>query len=77
MIDTRIVKSANGTTSLCETYSNENYKLKQIETNYIYGSSVIDLIDHYENGKPKSRFIYVETDILDIEEKITEGGEVE
>lgn len=80
MIDTRIVKDSSGTIDLCETFSTENYKLKQIETGIIYGSSVIDIIAGFDDeGKPFSRFTYEETDEKDepIPEEIYEGGDFE
>lgn len=47
----------------CETYSTENFKLKQEETGIIYGSSVIDVIEGYDNnGVPYSRYAYIETE---------------
>lgn len=66
MVDTRIVKDASDTFDLCETFSTENYKLRQVETDTIYSSSVIDVIEGYdENGKPYSRFTYEETEEKD------------
>lgn len=66
MVDTRIVKDASDTFDLCETFSTENYKLRQVETGEVYGSSVIDVIKgYYEDGKPYSRFTYEETDEKD------------
>lgn len=53
---------------ICETYSTENFKLKQEETDIIYGSSVIDVIEGYDDdGKPFSRYTYTETDEKDEE----------
>lgn len=53
---------------LCKTFSTENFKLKQEETDIVYGSSVIDVIEGYdENGKPYSRYTYTETDEKDEE----------
>lgn len=69
MIQTRVVSNASGTKQLCETYSTENYKLRQVETEIVYGSSVIDVIAGYdEQGFPYSKFSYTETDEYDIEE---------
>lgn len=52
----------------CETYSTENFKLKQEETGIVYGSSVIDIIEgYYDDGKPYSRYTYAETDEKDEE----------
>lgn len=72
MVDTRLIRDEADTIDLCETYSTENYKLRQVETNIIYGSSVIDVIAGYKDGKPYSRFTYVETDEKDdpIEEEV-------
>lgn len=51
---------------LMNTYSTENFKLKQNETGIIYGSSVIDVIAGYdENNNPYSRYTYTETDEKD------------
>ena len=57
MIIERIVKDASGTIDLVEHYSSDWYKLKQIETNRVYGASVIDAIP--------CRFTYKETDEKD------------
>ena len=66
MVKTREVHFETNPNALCETYSDENYKLKQVETNIIYGSSVIDVIAGYdEQGKPYSRYHYEETDEKD------------
>lgn len=65
MIDYRTVKDESGTVDLCETYSTENYKLKQVETNIVYGASVIDVIEGYNGDKPYSRFSYIETEEKD------------
>lgn len=66
MVDTREKKFATNPNLLCETFSTENYKLRQVETNTIYGSSVIDVIAGFdENGKPYSRFTYEETEEKD------------
>ena len=54
MIIERIVKDASGTIDLVEHYSSDGYRLKQIETNRIYGASVIDAIP--------CRYTYEETD---------------
>lgn len=50
---------------LMRSYSDENYKLRQVETDIIYGSSVIDVIAGYNEGIPYSRYTYVETDEKD------------
>ena len=66
MIDRRKIKDDSGTVDLCETYSTDNYKLLQTETDITYGSSVIDVIEGYDqDGKPYSRFTYIETDEKD------------
>lgn len=57
MIIERIVKDVSGTIDLVEHCSSEGYKLRQIETNRIYGASVIDAIP--------CRFTYEETDEKD------------
>lgn len=36
--------------------------LKQVETNIVYGSSVIDVIEGFIDDKPYSRFTYEEVD---------------
>ena len=75
MVDTRIVKDASDTFDLCETFSTENFKLRQVETGEVYGSSVVDVIEGYhEYGKPYSRFTYVETHIPDIDHEF-DGGD--
>ena len=66
MVKSRVVKDESGTVDLLETYSDENYKLKQVETNIVYGSSVIDVIAGYdESNIPFSRYTYTETDEKD------------
>lgn len=66
MIDTREAKFDTNPNLLCETFSTENFKLRQIETGEVYGYSVVDVIDGYdETGKPYSRFTYEETDEKD------------
>ena len=63
MIDRELYINAFGN-QLVRTYSDEGYKLKQEETETIYSSSVIDVIEGYsKDGKPYSRYIYTETDI--------------
>ena len=42
--------------------NNEDKVLKQVETGIVYGSSVIDIIAGHRDGKPYSRFTYVEVD---------------
>ena len=66
MIKRRIYK--NDKTNLCETYSTEDYKLKQVETNVVYGKSVIDIIEGFdENNIPYSKYTYIETNEKDEE----------
>lgn len=61
---------------LVETYSDEHYKLRQVETNIVYGASVIDTIAGYdENDVPYSRYTYEETDEKD--EPIEEEGVID
>ena len=63
MIDTRIVKDNCGVVDLCETFTDdENKVLKQVETGFVYGSSVVDVIKEFKSGKPYSRFNYVEVE---------------
>lgn len=73
MVKKQIVKDESGIVDLLETYSDENYKLKQIETDVIYGSSVIDVIAGYDEGKPYSRYTYEETDEKDEPEEAIYG----
>lgn len=54
MIIEQIVKDASGSIDLVEHFSSTGHKLKQIETNRIYGASVIDAIP--------CRYTYEETD---------------
>lgn len=73
MVNTRLINNEN--VNLCETYSTDGYKLLQRETNFVYGSSVVDVIEGYDsNGEPYSRFTYVETDELVQEEGDTDGN---
>ena len=66
MIKRRIYK--NDKTDLCETYSTEDYKLKQVETNVVYGKSVIDIIEGFDKDNiPYSRYTYIETNEKDEE----------
>lgn len=67
MKKTRVVRDEADTMDLLETYSDENYKLKQVETQKIYGSSVTDAIEGYDEGIPYSRYTYVETNEKDID----------
>lgn len=69
MIDRRFYARRTDGVELCETFSTENYKLKQVETDRIYGASVIDVVDGYDDdGKPYSRFTYIETETKDDED---------
>lgn len=47
---------------LVETYSTTGMCLLQQETDVVYGDSVVDIIDHYVDGVPYSRFTYIEVD---------------
>ena len=48
---------------LVKTFSDTNHRLLQKETGILYNSSVIDMIDGYdEEGVPYSRYNYEETD---------------
>ena len=63
MVKRELIKDTSKTIDLVRTYSDENYKLLQKETNIVYGSSVIDIIESYdENNIPYSRFTYEETE---------------
>ena len=65
MKDTRVVKDESGAVDLCETFTDTVGKvLRQLDTGTIYGASVIDIIEGYdeETGKPFSRFTYEEID---------------
>lgn len=67
MIDTEVVKSANKKHDLCRTFSTERYKLLQVETREKINSyETVDLIAGYdEQGKPYSRYTYIETEEKD------------
>lgn len=77
MIDTKTVKDASGEVDLCETFSTEGFKLRQVETGIIYGSSVIDVIKGLNGDKPFGSFSYEETDEVDESEEETESEEKE
>ena len=63
----------SGTIDLVETYSTRDMKLKQEETQIVYGRSVIDVIAGYdEHNVPYSRYTYTETDEPDEPEVIEE-----
>ena len=53
-----------GNKNLVISFSKNDYKIKQVETGNIYDEA-IDIFDHIDqtDGKPRSRFTYVETDI--------------
>lgn len=52
---------------LVKTYSDKNFKLRQLETNIVYDSSVIDIIAGYdENNVPYSRYTYEEIDETEV-----------
>ena len=53
-----------GNKNLVISFSTENYKILQKETGNIYDEAV-DVFDHIDqtDGKPRSRFTYVEIDI--------------
>ena len=70
MVLARTIKDETGTVDLCETYSDENYCLLQDETDIVYGASVVDVIAGYDDdGKPYSRYHYIETDKKDESEE--------
>ena len=61
MIKTREYFSATNQNVLCETYSTLGKNLIKQETGVVYGDSVIDVLEGYdENGNPYSRFHYTE-----------------
>lgn len=61
MIKTREYFSATNPNILCETYSTLGRNLIQHETGVVYGDSVIDVLEGYdENENPYSRFHYTE-----------------
>jgi hypothetical protein len=61
MIMTRIIRDEADTIDLIETSSDQNYKLRQIETGKIYGHIVIDSIP--------LRYTYEETKDIDFYEE--------
>lgn len=68
MVQRRLTKDESGTINLVETYSDEDYKLRQEETGIVYGKSVVDVIAGYdEDNVPYSRYTYTETDEKDKE----------
>lgn len=63
MVHARRVKDESGRMYLCETYTDDDTKvLKQVETDRVYGQSVVDIIAGYMFKTPYSRFTYVEVD---------------
>lgn len=68
MIVKQIVRDEADTEDLLNTYSDGNWKLRQVETGKVYGHSVIDVIIGYDGGKPYGRYTYIETDQQDEEE---------
>lgn len=68
MIEKEHTFDESGTIPLVRTFSTEGKKLKQCETERTYGFEVIDTIKGYdEEGKPYSRYTYVETEEIDEE----------
>lgn len=73
MVKRELIKDTSKTIDLVRTYSDENYKLLQKETNIVYGSSVIDIIESYDdNNIPYSRFTYEETEELEEYDELEE-----
>lgn len=71
MVDRRYAGRRSDGVELVETFSTENFKLKQQETGVVYCSSVIDVIAGYNaDEKPYSRYTYTETN-----EKDEQAGE--
>lgn len=68
MIEKRIVRDEADTIDLVETYSTDGFKLRQVETSIIYGSSVIDVIKEWAGDEPVAPYGYEETDEKEIEE---------
>lgn len=66
MVKREKTTDVTGTIDLVKTYSTLGLKLKQEETEQIYGKEVVDAIAGYdENNIPYSRFTYTETNIPD------------
>ena len=72
MVDFEIVHYKTSPAPLLKTFSTENYKLMQVETGLIVGSTAIDAIEGYidgirenGNGIPYGRYTYIETDEKD------------
>ena len=64
MVDTEVIRF--GDKELCKTFSTEGNKLRQVETNTVYGRYCFDIIAGYKDGKPYSRWSYEETDEKDL-----------
>ena len=61
-----------GERDFVETYSDEHFNLRQIETGRIYGESVIDVIKgHDEKGEPFAYYTYAETEENESGEEFT------
>lgn len=76
MIKAEIIRNEADTDNLCKTYSNDGFKLRQVETGLIYGSTAIDVIIGYnEDGTPFGKYSYEETDEIDsMENEVIENG---
>lgn len=61
MVTSRYYRTRNDGIELMETYSTENKNLRQIETDTVYGTSVIDVIEGYNDGVPYGAHTYEET----------------
>lgn len=73
MIDTRLYDG-----HLCETFSTIHNKLIQQETGKKYGWSCVDLIEgFYDDGKPYSRYTYIESEEYDDSDAIEENKVME
>ena len=69
MVKTKVTMDESQTIELCETYSDENWCLLQVETDITYGSHVIDVIAGFnDDGTPYSKYTYIETDKKDEEQ---------
>lgn len=75
MIKTREYRSETNPDILCETYSTTGADLLQKETDIVYSSPVIDVLEGYnEDGNPFSRYTYEEV-VPDPEEATAEDYE--
>lgn len=64
MIKTREYRSETNPNVLCETYSTTGADLLQKETDIVYSSPVIDVLEGYdEQGNPYSRYTYEEVGV--------------